>query len=397
MTRPVRALIATRIHQPETSAAAFRLEAVEHGLVECGSEVRVLTTKVPGRDPVDPSGIHVSRWPVVRDSTGYVRGYVPYLSFDLPLFFRLLLTPRPDVLLVEPPPTTGVVARCAAALRRIPYVWYAADVWSDATRISGAGRAVVSVVRWMERFAVSGATNVVAVSEGVAERVRALGARRVTVIPNGIDTEVFAPDGEGPSGADLQQMGIGSHYFLYAGTASEWQGAEVFAKAIAAVRRNVPDAQVLFLGQGTSWETIRGIGEAIDVGDPDHPAVVQHPLVAPEVSARWQRGAVASLVSIRPGCGYDFAYPTKVLAALSCGTPVIFAGVGPAAEDIEHHGLGVSAPFDAQEIAGAMLKALASPKDPGRSARLNDWVQQNRSMAETGRRVAEVLRVAAAN
>ncbi|EHM93266.1 hypothetical protein HMPREF0975_02003, partial [Actinomyces sp. oral taxon 849 str. F0330] len=132
------ALLATRIHLPEAAAASFRLDGVERALARHGVPVRVLTTTVPGRDgqPApqidDPQGVRVSRWPALRDASGYLRGYLPYLSFDMPLALRLGLASRPDIVLVEPPPTTGVVARTICALRRLPYVWYAPDVWSDA-------------------------------------------------------------------------------------------------------------------------------------------------------------------------------------------------------------------------------------------------------------------------
>lgn len=48
----------------------------------------------------------------------------------------------------------------------------------------------------------------------------------------------------------------------------------------------------------------------------------------PERAARWQRGATVALASVRPGAGYDFAYATKVLSALSCGTPSFIRGRG---------------------------------------------------------------------
>ena len=107
-------LLATRIHLPEAAAASFRLDSVEKALVADGMAVRVLTSRAPADAPQgepDPEGVEVSRWPVLRDSSGYLRGYVPYLSFDLPLALRLLMAPRPEAILVEPPPTTGAVVR----------------------------------------------------------------------------------------------------------------------------------------------------------------------------------------------------------------------------------------------------------------------------------------------
>lgn len=384
-------IIATRIHLPEASAASFRIDAVEKALLKAGQKVRVLTTKVPGYSVRDSEGIEVSRWPVKRDASGYVRGYIPYMSFDIPLFFRLLTAKKASAILVEPPPTTGVMVRLAATVRRTPYVWYAADVWSDATEIAGAHKAVVKAVRWMESFTIRGAKAVIAVSEGVAERVEALGGTDIHVVPNGIDTDVFTPEVQPLSAEERAEHMVGDEYFLYAGTASEWQGAEVFAHAVALLRKEHPNLQVVYLGNGSSWEEIAKVGASISEGNPDLPAVIQHPLVPASEAARWQRGAIASLVSIRPGLGYDFAYPTKVLAALASGTPVLYAGVGPVVDDLKTHDLGECSLYEPKAVAQAMVRMLSSKKSPDTPRRLHQWVAQNRSMMTTGRRVVQLL------
>ncbi|MBO3725296.1 glycosyltransferase family 4 protein [Actinomyces bowdenii] len=401
------ALLATRIHLPEAAAASFRLDGVERALARHGVPVRVLTTTVPGRDGApapqvqDPPGVSVSRWPALRDESGYLRGYLPYLSFDVPLLLRLGLAPRPDVVLVEPPPTTGVVARTICALRRTPYVWYAPDVWSEAVASTGAPGIVARAVRSAEACAVRGARAVIAVNEEVAERVRALGARRVVVIPNGIDTSLFEPTGPTPSLAEREALGITGPYLVYAGTASEWQGAGIFVQALARARRTHPGAQALFIGQGSDWEAIARAAAALPPGPDGAPAVVMHDLMAPQDAARWQRGAAAALVSIRPGQGYDFAYPTKVLAALACGTPVVYAGVGPVRADLEDASLGWAAAYEPDDVARALSLALdqdaACEADGGqgrrdRAERLHAWVRAHRSLEATGESVARRLR-----
>ncbi|WP_298891282.1 glycosyltransferase [uncultured Serinicoccus sp.] len=435
-------VLATRIYAPEAAAATFRLGALVRSLAQRTS-VRVLTTTPPPalrqpfatlggaqgnhvrrsvevegnhvRRSVEMEGNHVRRsvemegdgreaptgapaatgdtqvdvrrWPVLRDASGYVRGYLPYLSFDLPLAARLLSGPRPDVVVVEPPPTTGAVTRVALAVRsvlgaRIPYVYYAADVWSDATASMGAPAVVTALMRTLERFALRGARGVVAVSDGVAERVRALAREDtpVTVVPNGIDTDVFTPDGE-PA-----QEAPGTAYFVYAGTASEWQGAEVFAEAMRQVVWEVPGARLVFLGQGSSWPELRRIAGELPEG-----ALELRPLVPAAEAAAWLRGAAAALVSVRPGVGYDFAYPTKVVAALACGTPVVFAGPGPAAADVREHRLGAAVEHDAVAVAEAMVQALrAGPDEPERARRVA-WVREHRSLAATGDGAAAVV------
>lgn len=400
-----RVLLATRIFVPEAAAATFRLRALVRALAE-HADVHVVTAAAPPAlwdspvpDLVAGSGrsggrVSVSRWPVLRDASGYVRGYLPYLSFDLPLALRLLAARRPDVVVVEPPPTTGAVTRVALSLRglvgrrRIPYVYYAADVWSDATASMGAPAPVVSTMRWVERFALRGARDVLAVSDGVAERVRALAGADapVTVVPNGVDTDVFTPDGERHPDAPE------TPYLVYAGTASEWQGAEIFAEAMREVVREEPGARLVFVGQGSSWPALGRVRDELPAG-----TVELRPLAPQEEAAAWQRAAAVALVSVRPGVGYDFAYPTKVFAALACGTPVIFAGPGPAAADVAGHDLGQAVGYDVAQVAQAMLASLrsargSSAQERARTAeRLVGWVHEHRSLAVTGRDAARVV------
>jgi len=393
-------VVASRIFAPEPAAASFRLWALTAALRRVSATVSVLTVRptagvsraaVGGPGAVVPDGVTVSRWPVLRDASGVVRGYLQYLSFDAPLALRLLVARRPDVVVSEPPPTTGVVVRAVCAVRRVPYVYYAADVWSDAAASTGAPRAVVRLLTALEGWALRGARATVAVSDGVADRVRALGVEdaRISVVRNGIDTAVFTPDGPVEPQAD------GAPYLLYAGTASEWQGAEIFIDALVRVRESVPDARVVFLGQGSAWPAMRETADGLGLGE-STAAVTFVEAAPPAGAAAWLRGARGALVSLRPGQGYDFAFPTKVFAAVACGTPVLYAGPGPAGPVITENELGTVTGYDVEEVAEAMTAMLvAQPPAPAARARLGEWVRQNASADHAGDVAADVVRSAA--
>ena len=393
-------MLVSRIFAPEPAAASFRLWALTEALRRLSATVSVLTVRPtqsaaeasPGGPGVDlPDGVTVSRWPVLRDATGVVRGYVQYMSFDLPLALRLLVARRPDVVVSEPPPTTGVVVRLVCALRRVPYVYYAADVWSDAAASTGAPGAVVRVVTALERFALRGARAVVAVSDGVAERIRDLSVddAQVTVVRNGIDTTVFTPDGPRHPRSDH------APYLLYAGTASEWQGAEIFVEALARVRETVPGARVVFLGQGSAWPAMRQTADTLGLGASTQ-AVTFVDATPPAEAAAWLRGAHGALVSLRPGQGYDFAFPTKVLAAVACGTPVLYAGPGPAGPVVTDGDLGTATAYDVAEVAEAMTGMLrAGRPTPAERERLAEWVRLHASAERAGDLAADVVRAAA--
>lgn len=380
----MRVTLTSRIFSPEPAAASFRLAALADALADAGNDVTVLTSTVPGGGaPSTRPAVRVRRFPVLRDRAGYVRGYAQYMSFDIPLLFRLLLSRSADVVVTEPPPTTGAVVRLACLLRRTPYVYYAADIWSDAAEAAAAPGWIVRGVRMLELFALRGAAAVLSVSEGVSQRLAELGVQdRVTLIGNGVDTELF---GLGSGRAD----GV-SPYLVYAGTASEVHGAGIFLDAFAKVAPGRPGTRLVFIGQGADREAIERAARALPPG-----SVHFEPRLAPEAVADWLGGASASLASVRPGQGYDFAFPTKMYAAVACGTPVIYAGVGPGQAFTRQGGVGEGVGYDVEAVAAAMERALDAGPTPARRARIREWAAANVGSAAVAQRaVAAIVAVA---
>ncbi|AMB60283.1 glycosyltransferase [Microterricola viridarii] len=314
-----------------------------------------------------------------------MRGYLQYASFDIPLFFRLWGVRNPRALIVEPPPTTGVIVRISARLRGIPYVYFAADVSSSAAAGIGVNPVIVRVLRAVESWVLRGAALVLAVSDGVRDEVQTLGVRpnQVAVVGTGIDTATFALDGALPD--------CDAPYFAYAGTMSEIQGAGVFLDAFAVVAAEHPSARLVLLGGGTELDALQrraqesGFGERIDF-------LGSRPGAE---AARWLRGAVAGLASVRPGRGYDFAFATKTFASISTGTPVVYAGVGPAAALVREHRLGWATDWAADEVADAMRAALAgaaASRDADERARLSNWVRDNYSLTAVAANAVRAVR-----
>jgi glycosyltransferase involved in cell wall biosynthesis len=365
-------VLVTRLFAPEVAAAAFRLKALADGLVAAGHQVTVLTTKPPANaGTASFDDYTVKRWPVLRDKGGNVRGYVQYASYDFPMVARLLFQSA-DVVISEPPPTTGALAALVCLVRRKPLYYYAADIWSDALVAINAPAFVSGVMRAFERFALRRARGVVAVSDGVAERARALGARNVEVIANGVDTSAFHPVSPPES----------EPYFVYTGTMSEWQGSDVFVRAMPMVLEKHPGARLRFFGQGSAEPALRTLAASLA------PSAVEFGgVVPPAEAARWISGATGALVSIVPGQGYDFAKPTKIYAAAACGTPVLFAGVGASATMVAENDLGLVALHTPEAVAAQMIAMLDGDRPDG--THLVNWVRDNASLSTTGRLAAE--------
>lgn len=382
--KPRKVVIVTRIFTPEPAAASFRLRALARGFAAEGAEVTVLTTRPPRgmSDTTAAESYSVIRVPVLRDAYDYVRGIPQYLSFDIQAFARLLVMDA-DIVISEPPPTTGLAVWASSALRRRPYIWYNPDVWTSATLTMDVPRIVTELMRLAETVSARRAGGVITVSEAMgAELAEVTGVKRdkMFVAENGIDTDIFTPDGPTEE--------LTEPYFVYAGSMSEWQGADVFIDALARIVPEHPDVKIHFLGRGSDVERMERVAREVA---PDN--VVFDGMQPPERTAAFTRGAVAALASIVPGRGYDFAKPTKVYAAAACGTPVIYAGArGVAAQLVTDNDLGQAVGHNAAEVAAALRTALEPSGLHDRDAgvrRRSDWARAHASLGASGRAAAQ--------
>jgi len=375
----MRITIVTRIFAPEPSAASQRLGSLASALTERGDTVTVLTSRPPDRAATADDPLTVRRWPVIRDRSGYVRGYVPYLSFDIPAFLRLLFARRPDIVLVEPPPTTGAVVRVVCWLKSVPYAYYAADIWSLAAPSTGAPTMVVRAVQRIEQFALRGAAVVLAVSPGVANEVRRLSPDAdIAVVGHGVDDRVFHSEVV-PMTPEVDAA--------YVGTASEWHGARVFTAALALLRGRDVRPRVVFIGQGSDWEQLKedvreaGLADQVTFSGP----------VAGAEAARRLRGARVALASARMGIGYDFAVPTKMYSAAAVGTPTVISGSPELRDLVESEGLGWACSDDPAEVADAIEAATRAQPARGVRDRIASWARENVSARAVAARVAAAL------
>lgn len=379
----MRIAIVSRIYRPEPSAASFFLGAVADELVATGHEVDVLTVRPPRgfsiSNPTSRVGERVRMFPVLRDSNGYVKGYLQYMSFDLPLAFRLLFLRKPATVFVEPPPTTGAVVRVICWLRRIPYVYDAADIWSDAAIHSTSSPFVVRMLRKLECFAMRGAAQLVTISQGVVDRVRDLGVSTpATVTGFGADTQAFHYSEE-----TVEPV------FTYAGTYTALHGAEIIIEAFAEFSQTHPGYRLRFIGNGTGQEQMRERAKALGVH-----IDFQDQLPAEELQLMLAR-STASLSTLRPGAGYDYAFTSKVYSALATGCPSVFAGTGPTGPFIDeansHARAGTAVDYDVAELADALRSIADNPWSPSERSRLAEWAKAEHSLAAVGQRVASVV------
>lgn len=375
-------VIATRIFDPEPAIAAEIQHSFAKALSDGGYDVTVLTTKAPGHSSYSDGDLDVRRWPALRDEDGYIKGVVQYLSFDIPLFFRLLFhRPKPDAVLLEPPPTTAMMVRAVCWLRRIPYVYHVADLWSEAVTNDDAGKLVQKLLRAGEIWALKGASVLMSAYPGMTGGLKALGIEKnVETIGLGVDTDIYKP--EGPLKDNLPAKKI----LLYAGTASYVHGAEIFVDAFNLIKDDFPEVGLVFIGQGTSFDWLE------EQAKKSQGRITVLPKVTSPEAAVWLRSAVTSLASVKPDV-YSFAFPTKAYSAAASGVPVIYTGAETAGKVIQNNGLGWFADYNPSSVAKAMSDALTQDDESRleKKKHLRNWAIDNVSLSAIAQKVKEII------
>lgn len=383
----MRVVIASRIFAPEVSAASGILRTWAEEFRDRGFEVTILTARPPrGAVIDDPPGIDVRRAPVKRDRQQYVRGYLSYMSFDIPLAFRLLFSRKADLYIVEPPPTTVAVVRVIAALRRTPYVVRAADYWTEAAELATSSAIILGTLRRLEAWALQGAKMLFAAHQPLIDRFRAAGITTPAVpIGFGADTKDFRYEGQTPSDPPV---------FVYAGTHSEWHAAGIFVEALHQVIQQHPGARLMYYGNGEDREAMQAKARELGIdGSVEFHAPISAAALSPILA-----GATASVASLAPVPANEYAVATKVYSSFAAGCPVIFAGIGPTVEflnDAGHPHAGVAVDYDINAAAVAMNAAAAAPLQPAARAELARWSASQYSLkAIAGMVVDESLAIA---
>lgn len=401
----MRWLILTQYFPPEIGAPQVRLAALTGELRRLGHEVEVVTSlpnyptgrlfpEYQGRFYVREQwdGVSVHRVWLYPSMGAGVRRLANYLSFSTTVLVPLLRVKRPDILFVESPPIFLCLPAILAARRwRIPMILNIADLWPDSVRELGLMRNswLLRLAERLERWSYQEATFVNAVTEGIQKTLvqqKRVSPEKVLFLPNGVDTELFKPR---PPDVDLaRQLDLdGKKIILYAGTLGFAQGLQVAIQAMSLLQDAVPEACLVFIGDGSERARLEQQARALQLKNvrflpPNQPAYV----------ARLYSLAVAGLVTLRNVPLFDRARPSKMFPIMASGKPVVYSGSGEGARLVESANAGVVvSPEDPKALAEAIRTLVGDPAladELGRNGRryveeklswstlVKDWLHQ---------------------
>jgi glycosyltransferase involved in cell wall biosynthesis len=383
----MRILILTQWYRPEP---ALLIQELAQTLQKKGHAIMVLTGF-----PNYPSGkiypgyhmrlvqreilndIHVVRVPLYPEhSLSGLRRIINYISFALSSsILGLFVTRKPDVIFVyHPPLTIGLPAFILSRLWGVPFVYQIQDMWPE-TLIATGMLQNPRLLRWIGRFArwiYAKAHAILVISPGFRRNLMEKGVpqAKIRVISNWIDKSVyntFAPDH-----GLAKKLGLFDRFnIMYAGNMGEAQGLETVIEA-AAFLSDIQAVQFVLVGDGIALPRLKRIVEEKDLCNVRF--LGRYPYQEmPNLYAL----ADVLLVHLKDDPLFRITIPSKTLAYLASGKPIIAAATGDLADLVTSAGAGIIClPGNPQALAESVLHLYRMP------------AEQRRAMGERGRQTA---------
>lgn len=286
-----------------------------------------------------------------------------YATFMVAAPLASLFVPTCDVIYVwHPPLTVGVAAAIIARLRRVGFVYDVQDIWPESALLSGLLKEgpLVRFMARLERVVYRQADHLLVVTEGARQNLLAKGVppEKVSVGNHWIDERAFAPGEPAARDATRAAHGWGDRFvLLFAGNIGLVQGLDTVVDAAAALP-SASDAIIAIVGDGTDRHRLQnrvrelGLGHRVQFLE-RRPMAAMPPLFA---------AADALLVHLRKSELSRLVIPTKTLAYLAAGRPIVMAMEGAAADLVTDAGAGLVLPSeDPARLVAAMETVRTMP------------------------------------
>ncbi|WP_299930996.1 glycosyltransferase family 4 protein [uncultured Nocardioides sp.] len=370
--------IISQWYEPERGSGAHPT-AIAEALRDRGHDVRVLTgfpSYPEGRVHSGYSmklrlrethnGIELLRVPdVPSHDQSALRRALTLTSFAVSACTQVgWLRDRDVVLTYLTPATVGLAPWALQLMTKIPYVLYVQDLWPETVVASGfigndkASAAVERGINRALRKLYHHASGVVAISPTMAETLASRGATTPPVsVPNWVDEKTFVP----AAGEWQRTLPADRTWLMYAGGVGELQALQHAIRAVHLLSGR-PDIGLAIVGDGVARPGLERMACGLGVDD----RVLFLGSRPMEEMPRLMAEAAAQLVSLRDLPLFAGTIPSKIQAAMACGSPIVCAVAGDAARLVAETDSGVVVP---PETDMALAEAFVRMVDAGEEAR----------------------------
>jgi len=361
----MRILVLSQWYVPEPD---FKIHPLGRDLVIRGHRVTTITgfPNYPGgkvypgyhirwRQWKQCDGVRVLRLPLYPDhSRSAVKRVANYLSFaaSASLLGPLLSGPADVMWVYHPPLTVGIPAWWIGLLRRVPFVYEIQDMWPETvavTELMSSKHAVACLGR-LARFVYRRAAAITVISPGFKRNLISKGvpAEKIHVIPNWADEDIYRPV---PRDENLAaEHGLtGRFNVVYGGNMGAAQGLHNVIEA-ATLLRDLPEVQFVFIGDGVDKDALLQMARERELKNVRF--LGRQP--AEEMPLFFALADVL-LVHLKRDPLFEITIPSKTLAYLACGRPILGVVAGDAADVIRQAGAGITCP---QEDPAALAQKV---------------------------------------
>ncbi|NDJ86163.1 MAG: glycosyltransferase family 4 protein, partial [Chloroflexi bacterium] len=311
-------------------------------------------------------GVRVLRHPLYPDhSRSGIKRALSYLSFMLvAAVLGPVLCGKTDILWVyHPPLTTGVAGWWLSLWRRAPFVYEIQDMWPESLTATGmiSNKSILGVLGRIARFIYRRARAMTVISPGFKENLITKGVppHKVHVVPNWTDERIYGPTSRDVSvGQDFELAG--RFNVVFAGNMGPAQGLQTVIEA-AQQLLDVPEIQFVFIGDGLA---LQGLQESAH-GLSNVSFIDRQPAENMPGFFAW---ADALLVHLRSDPLFAITIPSKTLAYLASGRPIICAVAGDGAEVVRQANAGLICPPEDPDALAKTVRTLYTMQPAEREA-----------------------------
>lgn len=318
-----------------------------------------------------------------------------YASFMVSAVFGSLFTPSCDVIYVwHPPLTIGVAAWLIARLRRVPFVYDVQDIWPESAVLSGlmSDNWLVRLMARLERFIYRRANHILVVTEGARRNLieKGVAPEKVTVLPHWIDEGLFSQTDPQIRETIRCQYGWEDHFVvLFAGNLGLVQGLDT---AILAMKLLSPEEKVrlVLIGDGADRQRLQELVATHQLQDRVQ-FIERQPM---ERMPGFMAAADTLLVHLKRSQLSHYVIPSKTMAYLAAGKPILMAMEGAAADLVSQANAGITVqPEDPAQLAEAIrcLRQRPAAERQAMGQRGRDYLLTNLSKQKVIRQYEAIL------
>jgi glycosyltransferase involved in cell wall biosynthesis len=212
---------------------------------------------------------------------------------------------------------------------------------------------------WLDRAVIRRAASIFVVSEESRQRCLALGAADgAAVIVGNTPTSLPSLDGEAPIPADLADW-VGRPLILFVGNLLADRGLPEAIDAMIEVRRAVPNAGLVIIGDGREQAALAARVDARDLRD--HVRLLGWK--APADHATYYRHAKIGILPFLSTEHINITLANKLFDYMGAALPIVATDVVPMRRVVTETGAGVLvAPGDPHALAAALVALLRDPE-----------------------------------